>query len=349
MVVDLDQFPTSESAKRMLSYISEDFYKDSYVGKWLFQVMGLEWDAAWEIIDSLPEQAFPETATWGLKYHEQKWHLPVREDLDYDTRRKSIYQKRDYRAPMNPYNLEKYLANATGFEVHIEDVHDEHLYGWTPPHPNTFIVYFEGDGTLDVATAKARLKQLRQSHTTYVLQERINDIVDNAAIWRFDNYRLILEYAISFWGEHLLNGIDYLDGSLLLNGGTRRYDLIPGIKYVLGDAESTEKIDSPRMKILGHIQENEVFGGNATVATAIAVYFWDCLKLDGALLLDGSKNLNEIRRTVNPTVAVKANNQIAEKISIVSLRTVRNLAYMDGSLKLDGSRVLNSIDRKEEL
>lgn len=338
MTFDLEQFPTSESAKRMLSYVSEDFYRKSYVGKWIYQVMGEEWDAAWEIINSLPEQAFLETATWGLKYHEMKWHLPIRENLDYETRRRYVYQKRDGRTPMNPYWLEWYLSNATGFNVRVEDAHDEHLYGWEPPHPNTFIVYFEGDGSLDVAAAKERLKYLRQSHTTYILQERINDILDNAALWRYDNYRLILGYAIRFWEGPLLNGLYLLDGSLVLEGGKRRYNLIPGIKYVLGDVESPEKIDRPILRLKTAIEESERLGMNAKAVIAVAVYFWNCVNLD-----------DEIRRTVNPTVAVRAKTQVQERISTVSLRTTRNLAYLDGSLKMDGSRVLNSIDRKEEL
>ena len=37
---DLEAFPTSESAVRMLSYVSQGFYDNSYVGKWLYQVMG---------------------------------------------------------------------------------------------------------------------------------------------------------------------------------------------------------------------------------------------------------------------------------------------------------------------
>ena len=46
---DLEQFPTSESAKRMLSYVTPGFYDNSYVGKWLYQVMGLEYDdASWQ-------------------------------------------------------------------------------------------------------------------------------------------------------------------------------------------------------------------------------------------------------------------------------------------------------------
>ena len=63
----------------MMSYISENFYEKSYVMKWCQQVMGLEWDEVEKVIqEELPRQFFPETATWGLMYHEQKWQLPVR-------------------------------------------------------------------------------------------------------------------------------------------------------------------------------------------------------------------------------------------------------------------------------
>ena len=90
---NLEEFPTSESALRMLSYVSEDFYKKSYVGKWLFQVMGLEYDEARKLVEELPYQMFVETATWGLMYHELKWQLPIRNNLSYEERRKLIYQK----------------------------------------------------------------------------------------------------------------------------------------------------------------------------------------------------------------------------------------------------------------
>ena len=87
---DLEAFPTSESAVRMLSYVSQGFYDSSYVGKWLYQVMGMEYDVVRKIIEELPYQMFPETATWGLMYHELKWQLPVRENLSYEDRRKLI-------------------------------------------------------------------------------------------------------------------------------------------------------------------------------------------------------------------------------------------------------------------
>ena len=104
---DIENFPTSDTAKRMLSYVSEEFYEKSYVGKWLYQIMGLEWDSAKQILEEeLPKQFFIETATWGLMYHEIKWGLPVRQNLPYEERRSLIRQKINYRVPMSPYYME---------------------------------------------------------------------------------------------------------------------------------------------------------------------------------------------------------------------------------------------------
>ncbi len=51
--------------------------------------MGEEMGDARAIIDELPLQAFVETATWGLRYHEEKYGLPIRENLSPDERRKN--------------------------------------------------------------------------------------------------------------------------------------------------------------------------------------------------------------------------------------------------------------------
>ena len=72
---ELELFPTSESALKMLSYVTPGFYDKSYVGKWMFQVMGLEYDKALKLAEELPEQFFPETATWGsLTWQGYIWH-----------------------------------------------------------------------------------------------------------------------------------------------------------------------------------------------------------------------------------------------------------------------------------
>lgn len=171
---DLENFPTSVSANKMLGYVSGGFYDRSYVGKWLYQVIGLEYDKALKIAEELPYQMFPETATWGLMYHEMKWGLPVREYLTYEERRKLIYQKRDVKAPMTPYRIEEYLKNVTDFEVHVADVHDSGLYNYKASHPNTFKVIFLGQGTLDAAAVREAINRIKQSHTDFIINEHID-------------------------------------------------------------------------------------------------------------------------------------------------------------------------------
>lgn len=171
---DLENFPTSVSANKMLGYVSGGFYDRSYIGKWLYQVMGLEYDKALKIAEELPYQMFPETATWGLMYHEMKWGLPIREHITYEERRKLIYQKRDIKAPMTPYRIEEYLKNVTDFEVHVADVHDSGVYNYKASHPNTFKVTFLGQGTLDAGMVRETLNRIKQSHTDFILNEHID-------------------------------------------------------------------------------------------------------------------------------------------------------------------------------
>lgn len=226
---DLENFPTSESALRMLSYVTHGFYDKSYVGKWLYQVMGTEYDSARKMAEELKYQMFPETATWGLMYHEMKWQMPVHDNLPYDERRKLIFQKRDYRAPMVPYRMEEYLKNATGFEVHISDVHDTGKYGFVPTHPNIFKVYFIGEETLDIKSVRKMLNQIKQSHTVFKVNDRIETELDNRNLEYFFLRCVKFRLSISFWGCFVFDGKWMLNGMVALNQ-KRRYSMVLQLK-----------------------------------------------------------------------------------------------------------------------
>lgn len=180
--IDIENFPTSESAREMLHSVSEDFYERSYVFKWILQVMGLEWDDAKKIIEEeLVKQLFIETATWGLRYHEEKWQISVREDLDFEERRKLLYAKRDFRAPMTPYTMEQYIEKTLpGVKVHVMDCHDPGEFGFVPDHPNVFKVMFETECTLDTKAALQTISRIKQSHTAcYFPADLISFFVEN--------------------------------------------------------------------------------------------------------------------------------------------------------------------------
>lgn len=280
----LENFPTSESAKRQLRYITSGFYDNSYVGKWLFQVMGQEYDDARKIIEELPVQSFPETATWGLMYHEVKWGLPVRENLSYVERRRLIYEKRDYRAPMTPYRMEKYLEDVTGFEVHIADVHDLGEYGFSPTHPNVFKAYFIGDGTLDSKLVHKILNRLKQSHTTYTVNDRIYAVFDHSKLEQILLKNINLKIKVPFWYEYMFDGSWLLDGSVTLNH-KRRYGLMLGMLYHIG-------FRIPEfVKISAGFTVRFFTQGNfrAGAAYIFGVYFWDVHYFDGTWRFEGSE------------------------------------------------------------
>lgn len=214
---DLENFPTSVSAQKMLSYVSNGFYDNSYVGKWMYQVMGLEYDKVLEIVENLPAQFFPESATWGLMYHEIKWGLAVRENLSYEERRRLIYQKRDYHLPMTPYRMERSLEEATGFEVHVADACDPGKYGFIPEHPNIFKTSFLGEGSLDCRKIFGILDRLKQSHTIYLVDHRTELVLNNKHLEQIVQSKIILCLSFTFFSIYILNGQWKIDGSVSQN------------------------------------------------------------------------------------------------------------------------------------
>lgn len=360
--IDLENFPTSESAKRMLASVTPGFYDKSYVGKWLYQVMGLEFDEAEKLIaEELPLQFFPETATWGLMYHEIKWGLPVRDYLSYEERRKLIYEKRDQRAPMTPYRIETMLGNVTGFWANVCDIHDGGKYGYKVSHPNTFIVVFVGDGTLNTKAVKRLLDSAKQSHTTYTMIDRMDTVLDCSTLEQMLLRNINIRAAVPFWRAALLDGSGYLDGSMLLDS-MREYDLRLGLMYRQGEFHMPQSIDLKKLRVYLQYGVSEQYA-NQKVRHSMAVYFWPALRLDGSVLLDGSEGLNWSRQDWPVSIKYRVGQFVTRNDAIIHrlripLKAELSESYtakvkhggevhfwtalkLDGSAKLDGSELLD--------
>ena len=305
--LDLENFPVSESAKNMIASVSDGFYDNSYVGKWLYEVMGQEYDTAREIAEDILNQLFPETATWGLMYHEIKWGLPVRENLPYEERRQLIYRKRDYLAPMTPYRMEGYLKTATGFDVRIADINDPGDYGFVAPHPNVFKAYFMGEGTLASKRARAMLNELKQSHTMFTMNDRTEIASDNRNLEEMNLKKIIFHIAESFWYSDLLDGRKLLDGSTTLFPHSR-YDLVLGFKYLLGETGNENIIELENLRFASkHWKESTAKLGK--IETKSDVSFWKLPLLDGSRMLDGTEEL-DVTRNYLLTVFTKVTGKL---------------------------------------
>lgn len=325
---DLENFPTSNSARKMLSYVSDGFYDKSYVGKWLFQVMGVEYDTVLEIIEELPAQFFPETATWGLMYHEIKWGLPVRENLSYEERRKLIYRKRDYRAPMTPYRMEEYLKNEIDFEVHVADCHDAGIFGYVAIHPNIFRVTFLGEGTVNTKKVKEILDKIKQSHTTYSIEDVVMSAINNKNL---EKVRLTVMdiYARFQFFTRLLNGDWPLDGSVSFNQA-------PICEIDMGIAIGTICVAHER-KVR--------FAALDIPMAVIEVLPSDCCSMENGCSFDFSGLLDVGVENIGVTIPV----HMEAGVEADSVTVEKDLWHLDGQVLMDGSRILDAEVWKEEL
>lgn len=256
--MNLEHFPENETAQRMLGSVSNGFYDDSYVGKWLFQVMGTEMEDARRLVEELPYQAFPETATWGLCYHEIKWGLPVREDLSYEERRSLILEKKGMREPMPPYAMEQLLKNITDFKTYVADIHDVSPYVPKTSHPNVFDVILEGDGTPKVKKIRELLNRMKQSHTMYCLTHYDRSSFHEILSYENSIY-LQTEFYPRFNLEYLrLDSIWKLSGDKALNGYNHEeiIDFYPVAAYYEADALEQMQTDVPDVFVSVGIKED---------------------------------------------------------------------------------------------
>lgn len=156
-MIDLEKFPTSPAAQRMIKTVSP-IYDKSYVGKWIFQVMGMEIDEAWKFMEELRLQAFPETATWGIVYWEQRYHIVPDDNLTIEERRQRVIIKRGRRAPMNPARIERFTRDVTGREAIITEHGEDYIF---------FISILPGESEVDYSELIKTIRSVKPSHLSF--------------------------------------------------------------------------------------------------------------------------------------------------------------------------------------
>lgn len=282
--MNIENFPTSEAAKRMMGYITGNgFYDRSYVGKWIFQVMGIEMDEARRIIeDELPYQAFPETATWGLRYHEEKFGLPIRENLSLEERRKLILDRRDTKAPITPWRLEKMMNSVLGCDVKVVDIHEPDN---KITHPNTFVVYLEGEGAFSLQKGIDKINDAKQSHTSYELHVRLAVfvLVENILF-----NRMTVRLPITWWGA-TWDGEHLFDGSIYFNARQ------PPFFRMAVPFEIPNIIKVENLRIVHRVVKISDYGDLLVkMVHRIPITWWGA-SFDGRYLFDGEALLNAVR------------------------------------------------------
>jgi len=157
MAIDLEHFPTSKTAMRMMERISP-IYGRSYVGKWIFQVMGMEMDEARALFLALRDEAFPERTTWTIGDWERRYAIVPKPTETLEERRRNIRMKQSLFLPMNPARLEGIIDNMSGGETAITENVDDY----------TFSVSIENPGPgMDAVSIIKEIKRRKPSHQNF--------------------------------------------------------------------------------------------------------------------------------------------------------------------------------------
>lgn len=171
----------SEAGQRMVERVTP-IYDDSYVGLWLYEAMGREWDTFWDLVVSLQTELYPETATWMLELWERRYGLTPAADATIEQRRQAVAQMRELPHPLSPYRLERYLESITGRTVNIIENVADYTFGIS-------ITGGDEDDPLDMGALRKYISTHKPSHMAYELfMQAATEITVHVetGYWRFD-------------------------------------------------------------------------------------------------------------------------------------------------------------------
>lgn len=209
-----DNFP-NDTARRMMDMVSP-IYDNSYVGKWIFLVMGVDMGKAKETIFGLADEVFPGTASWTLPYWESAYGLESNESLSDDERRLRILEKRNKHYPMNPERLAALLK--TRFERDFEVIEKSGTY--------TFLIKInQGKAGIDFAKLFEFVDGLKPSHMGYSAILNLREKIKISAGFAVKEYKKIgvTEYTatdptvgIDCYADEIMNMLADENGDLLV-------------------------------------------------------------------------------------------------------------------------------------
>ena len=367
---DIERFPTSDTAQRMLSRVSP-IYENSYIVKWLYEIMGIEFDEARKIIQELGDQMFTQTVTWGIAYQEHKYSIEPDESLSLEERRARLYRKKTAGAPVSPRRLEKYIADLWGITVDLDETYA----------PGRFLISILKD---DKGNLREMLKDLREqapSHLVWALLYKLDELIEYEYMNMGDELQLttrLPSYERYPWRGRFFDGSWCFTNSMRMDGrffdGSWQFDgTPPGDEDAITqgrifdgtwqfDGQQDFNLNSTSRKILFNSLEVDALhlAQELFIVDKHSVTFrFDGRRFDGSWLLGSNAHAQDatLETMAALTLADKERAmdaaQIAPQIGttevypFVHLRrfdgrwTFGRAALLDGAWRLDGARILD--------
>jgi len=114
---------TSSKGKQMIQNITP-IYAKSKIEQAIYEAIGSEFDSGEELAQEVLLQLFPQTATWGLIFWEERVNLPTNTNEDIERRRRKVIARLQTRCPITPERMAAILSNYTGADIRIPEYLD---------------------------------------------------------------------------------------------------------------------------------------------------------------------------------------------------------------------------------
>ncbi len=111
---DLDNIITSPEAETFLQMVTKGFYSNSFMGLWIYEVIGREWDEMRALAEGMKEEINPQTCTWSIPIWEWVYGFEAVDTMQLECRRQRILAKIVAVKPINPEMIRRGVAALIG-------------------------------------------------------------------------------------------------------------------------------------------------------------------------------------------------------------------------------------------
>jgi len=188
---DLDGIIRSPSAKTFLRMVTKGFYDNSYIGLWMYEVIGREWDEMRKWAEGLKDEINPQTCTWSIGIWEWVYGIETDESLPIEYRRQRILAKIIGVRPINPEVIRRGVAALMGGE--LDEVEVNNFVG---PYRFEVILHPSGKSPFNYVKIFEYVRKIKPSHLAFeaTVETKVDITIEIGTSWNLVGFGLTGQY-----------------------------------------------------------------------------------------------------------------------------------------------------------
>lgn len=155
---------TNETAREIIDWVSQ-LYGDSYVGLWVYQVLGFILGEVRAMTEQLRQEVRPSSAELTLDQWELLYGLTNGSGLTVPQRQARLLERKLRRVPMNPDRLARLVRAMTGCKTKVTENVAPYVFA-------VRVFYDDAAPGFDIRPVIRRIREIRPAHLSFLLIAR---------------------------------------------------------------------------------------------------------------------------------------------------------------------------------